>query len=142
MILVDPEDEYLLLYNWRVQTRGNIQYAVYRPTVESPKKQVKWYMHKLIMGYPDEDVDHINGNGLDNRRSNLRIGTQINKQNRVRTVRGRSLPLGVSEYPGGYRAQITARGQKIHIGCYETPGDAHRAYRQKRIEIGVPLQTS
>jgi hypothetical protein len=52
---------------------------------EDGKASLQW-LHRFILGEPDGVCDHINGNGLDNRRGNLRVVTQAeNQQNRHRT---------------------------------------------------------
>ncbi|MFA5715383.1 MAG: HNH endonuclease signature motif containing protein [Candidatus Paceibacterota bacterium] len=67
--------------NWQVLHSGNTSYASGITKIGDIKKPV--LMHRLIMGCPfGTVVDHINGNGLDNRRENLRIVThKENSQN-------------------------------------------------------------
>ena len=65
-ILIDTEDLGLVYdFVWNVQTRGDVA------STNRNTKKVK--LHRLIMGFPKTDVDHINGNPLDNRKTNLRI---------------------------------------------------------------------
>lgn len=85
--------------------------------------------------FPSPMIDHIDGNGLNNRISNLRQATKsINMQNIRKPYAGKDLPLGVtkkSKYK--YRAQIRPEnGKNIYIGSYNTPEEAHEAYLQAK----------
>ena len=89
-------------------------------------------LHRLIMDPPKNMiVDHINHNGLDNRKENLRICThKDNMRNR------RKQKNNISGYKGvRYRkkhkkfvAQIKKYDKQVHIGCYETIEEAAMAY--------------
>ena len=74
IVFVDDDDEaWLSEYKWyccRRKSRNNLKYA------RAYKSGRHIYMHRLIMGEPkDLTIDHIDGNGLNNRRENLRICT-------------------------------------------------------------------
>lgn len=88
-------------------------------------------MHRVIMEAPAGlTVDHVNGDGLDNRRANLRIATRSqNNANRVSV--SASGFRGVHKTPHGYRAVISAPDQMrgtIHLGHFDRLEDAARAY--------------
>ena len=91
-------------------------------------------MHRLIMGSPKgKDIDHINGDGLDNRRSNLRVCSRSeNLMNRGASPKNTSGFKGVSwnEATGSWRAKIQRRGQSIHIGLFQTKEAAAIAYNK------------
>jgi len=72
--LIDDEDWHLvdIGYSWRVQKSDRNYYAVTTVPKENGKGRTTLRMHRLIVGV-QEDIDHINHNGLDCRRSNLRI---------------------------------------------------------------------
>lgn len=93
-------------------------------------------MHRLILDVPKgAEVDHINGNGLDNRRRNLRICTRSENQwNRRLAPNNTSGFKGVYRFQGKWRAQIQSFGKKIHIGLYETRIEAARAYDEVAIK--------
>ncbi len=75
--VVDAEDfEWLSKFKWHAHKRGRTWYA--RRTVESEGIQKTDFMHRAILAYHTRDltvgeVDHINGDGLDNRKSNLQV---------------------------------------------------------------------
>lgn len=86
-------------------------------------------MHRLLLGVTDPAriVDHVNGDGLDNRRGNIREGTQSqNCVNRKRTP-GPHL-RGATPRRGRWKAYIKYRGKQRHIGYYATEREAHEAY--------------
>jgi hypothetical protein len=73
-------------YKWHLSTCGDNVYL--RSTVRLPDDKFKTvYMHRLIMDCPEgKEVDHINGDTLDNRRENLRI---VDKSENVRLMHER-----------------------------------------------------
>ena len=86
-------------------------------------------MHRMLLSAPDgQEVDHINGDKLDNRRRNLRFCTrQQNARNRHH-VAGRSKFKGVRRDRGIWRAQIKVDGVTRHIGVFPTERLAAKAY--------------
>lgn len=116
---------------WHVINGKTNSYAV--STGKRPE-QKKFYMHRVIMGVENNngvDVDHINGNSLDNRRCNLRVCTR--SQN---TMNKRKHKDGIQKYKGitfrkdnqKYQAQIMLNGKRITIGCFDTDIEAAKAY--------------
>lgn len=90
------------------------------------------YMHRVIMDAPDSAlVDHINGDTLDNRRSNLRICTaKENAQNRRQNRRSRNPFKGVfwHEKAQKWQASIGVDGRSVYIGLFDTAEQAADAY--------------
>lgn len=91
------------------------------------------YMHRLIMGLPDSRVhtDHIDGDGLNNRRSNLRLCTiGENNQNQGILARNTSGYKGVSWNTSTKKwlAQISCDGKNRYIGVFSSKEEAHAAY--------------
>jgi hypothetical protein len=89
-------------------------------------------MHHIIIGSPPkgQQVDHINGNGLDNRKENLRFVTnRQNSQNRNHR-KGSSLFPGVSwcKPRKKWVAGILINGKSLYLGGYETEEAAFNAY--------------
>lgn len=96
-------------------------------------------MHRLIMGIAfgaaqGLQVDHIDGNPLNNKRSNLRICTRSQNQMNKGVMRNNKTGLkGVSYCPNSdcrkkYRAAICANGKNIYLGMHATAEEAHAAY--------------
>jgi len=88
-------------------------------------------MHReLLSAPPGMWVDHEDGDGLNNRRKNIRIATPAqNMANKVVERRNRLGIKGVSLDGGRYRATIKPDGRTIHLGRYNTPEEAAAAYR-------------
>ncbi len=97
-------------------------------------------MHRLVLDVTDPDVivDHINGNRLDNRKSNLRFATVAqNAQNRKKVSGGSSIYLGVTYHKRDERWQASVRhdGKRYHAGIHKTEEEAARAYDVKAKEL-------
>ncbi len=135
--LVDDEDfDRLVKYNWNAHYGGRRCYAI-RFSHMVDGKGVYVLMHREILS-PDGDVDHINGNGLDNRRSNLRAATR--SQN---SMNQRPRPDGRSKYKGvcwhkqhkKWRAYISMNYKQKHVGLYTTQLEAALAYDRAALEL-------
>lgn len=99
------------------------------------------FLHSLITRCPpNKKVDHINGNGLDNRRSNLRICTQQqNTFNQKLSKSNKSGYKGVCYFPYGKRikkwvAKININGKQKHLGYFATKIEGAREYNKAAIK--------
>lgn len=84
------------------------------------------------------EVDHINGNKLDNRRANLRIVTkQGNMQNRRGANKNsKSGVLGVSPESGKYRARLNVGNDHFNLGLYKNIEEAAQAVKIAKDRLG------
>ena len=133
--LVDDEDfDSLMQFKWRAVKNGKTFYVHSDIQIQGRRYTIK--MHRLIMDTPKGyEVDHINHNGLDNRKSNLRNCTPSeNRKNR--------LPWGSSKFVGvsklcddKFVARIKSNGKLYHIGTFKNEEDAAIAYNKRAIEI-------
>lgn len=134
--IVDAEDADLAKYGWSVRLSRNTQYA-YRKK-DNKKYEENIHLHRVIMSRmlqrsleKHEQVDHINGAGTDCRRDNLRLAsTSQNARNRGKQRNNKSGFKGVSWHSQNrkWRAEIAVNKQIIHLGLFDTPEEAHRAY--------------
>lgn len=101
-------------------------------------KRVHYYIHRLVMNSPDEKIDHINGNKLDCRKSNLRLITHSqNIANSPKRINNTSGYKGVIFFKrdSTWQAAITKDYKSIHIGYFSTAEEAARAYDKKAKEL-------
>lgn len=132
--IVDALDIDLLIVKWKVTNRRGKVYA----TRSSRKPCIS--LHRVILArilgrdlLKSELCDHINGNSLDNRRSNLRLATQSqNNFNSRLNIRNTSGYKGVtwSKQRSKWQAQISVNKTYINLGHYDTPQEAYEAYKE------------
>ena len=129
--IVDDEDfEGLNQVKWYADRNRNTWYAV-RNFRRADGGRTLELMHRRILNAPiGKMVDHHNGDGLDDRRENLRLcTTSVNRQNQ-HTICGTSKYQGVTwdKRNKKWRAEIRINKKKIHIGRYKSEGLAAVAY--------------
>ena len=128
--VVDAID-YLKLkdHKWFAQPKRSGGFYAFRYVYENGKRTY-FMMHREIMGFPEGlQVDHINGNGIDNRRSNLRVATaQQNAANSKRRPGRTSKGAHYLKKQDRWRSCICVNGHSIHLGTFLTEAEAAKAY--------------
>ncbi len=144
--LVDEDDfDRLNQFDWHVVGKIDNECYAKRHIHASKYRQKTVWMHRYILGDPPfskADVDHINGNRLDNRKSNLRwCNRAINRQNSIKSSKTKNKYKGVY-FRGngiGYQALIRVNRKLLHIGCFKKQSDAAKAYNDAAIKYYGPL---
>jgi hypothetical protein len=140
--IVDDEDyEWLRQWKWhyqRISCGTGAGYAARNRRKEDPDYPGLILMHRVIMAAPDcIEVDHINNDGLDNQRHNLRLATHCrNQQNRAKYSITSSRFKGVAwhEETKKWRAYIRIegkpgrKGKMLHLGLFRSEVRAAKAY--------------
>ena len=135
---VDQEDAYLLSeHSWHLlwSTRDGKRHKIKAVRTKINGKDVK--LHRLIMNANcDQQVDHRDGNPLNNHRSNLRFCTNAeNSRNRGIYTNNKIGFKGIYRRPSGrYWAKIGFNYKTISLGLYDSAELAHEAYKAAAIK--------
>ena len=137
--LVDDEDfEYLNQWKWCAAKYGNLFYAV--RGVGLPNRRTKHIkMTNIIMGEPPLDMwrDHLDGNGLNNQRGNLRFVTKRqNGQNRHYTKNPHLPGVYWNKKNSKWVAEICINGKGMYLGSFPYEEEAFKAYRKAVENLG------
>lgn len=114
-ILLDDEDyEWAKSYSWH--------FVNDRPAARIGRKYIG--IHRLIMGVKtgeDVIVDHIDGNPLNNQKSNLRICNRFENQQNRKTNKNNTLPKGIRLLPSGkYNVRVQTYNKRVIVGTFDT----------------------
>lgn len=130
--LYDSVDEKIVSSSkWYITTNGKgLHYAARTEFIDGKKKII--YLHRKIMkAGPGEEVDHINHDGLDNRRSNLRLVTHSQNLVNARSSIGVSGNRGVWKSHNGkgrWVAVLKRHGKRLYLGTYGSSEEAHAVW--------------
>lgn len=135
ILLLDDQDVWAVeKYSLVADRRGSTWYVPAQEKGAGAARKPKHYLHRLLMGFPEGmDVDHRDGNGLNNLRSNLRVATRTqNSLNRDRSSTNSSGYKGVfwNAQRGKWYARLTVSGIGRKRGYFATPEEAAQAYDQ------------
>lgn len=132
-IVGDTDYDSLSQFRWYTSKWGNTYYAMRHSRMSESMPEII-LMHRIILNAPKGiQIDHINRNGLDNRRANLRFCTRsenamhqrIHSDNRT-GFKGVILLKRTLQKP--YIARIWINNKQFHLGCHHTAEAAARAY--------------
>lgn len=135
-IIDDADFDKIQGFNWGISTGGYIVASDWRSEDKAINKKV--YIHRLLHEFDLEKgmtVDHINGDKLDNRRSNLRIASYSQNHANKSKSRGTSKYKGVHLGTTAWVAQIRSESKRYHLGSFQTQEEAALAYDQKALEL-------
>lgn len=132
-VLVDETDLGLVRsWRWTLSTDG---YAVSKMMVDGKYRNIK--MHRFLLGDAlagGLHTDHINGNRLDNRRSNLRPASRSQNQAN-RETRRRNRFKGVQKNGPSWSARVTFKGKHHYVGRIATEIEAAKVYNRIAREV-------
>lgn len=143
--IVDDEDyECLIQFKWRAAKNVHGQWYAARTDLSTGKPR-NLFMHRLLLNVPKGmQTDHINGDGLDNRKNNLRICDNVqNSGNKGKSKSKNGKPA--SKYKGvwydnrndrgskPWRARLNYRGKIVYECYFTTETEAAKSYDQAAI---------
>lgn len=125
-------------YNWYAVvlknkiTSENIYASRVCKNTKNVEKQI--YLHRILLNAEDgQQIDHINGDSLDNTRNNLRFAT-IAKNNMNRRSTAKSGYKGVGFNSISYNSSIMFNQKSIYLGSFASPIEAAKAYDEAAIK--------
>lgn len=137
---VDDEDyEMLMKFNWSVSISAKTNYAIWSIIKDGIHHTIK--LHRMIMRITDPkvEVDHLDHNGLNCQKNNLRAGTKSNNQwNRnIDKTNKSSRYIGVTwkKKNNRWEVHISHNNKRVQIGCFIDEIQAAKAYDKKAFEL-------
>jgi hypothetical protein len=135
----DDKYEYLNQWKWNyhITNRDKTGYAVRLTSRKNPpRKTIR--MHRVVLNYFGPlFVDHINRNGIDNRRSNLRLATKNQSiYNKSYSCNNKNKAKGVTQVkdkhgaPKYWIARVTESGKRHYLGVFKSKRSALIAYNK------------
>jgi hypothetical protein len=131
VVIVDDEDfAFLSQFKWYAIRQGSRWYA--KRTICEGNQRLSTPMHRVILGTPKGfDSDHVNGDGLDNRRCNLRVATRSQNQANSQKRTGTSSKFKGVSWDSTWKrwvARLQVKGKMIRIGRFASEESAAMAY--------------
>lgn len=145
---IDKVDDDLARFNWRAEIypKWGIVYAARKVrTGVTSESSIHVLLHRIILSrilgrdlLVSELVDHKDTNGTNNTRSNLRLATvSHNAQNKRLSMSSTSHFKGVTwnKKSNKWQASIKLNGRSCYLGLFNSPEEAHEAYKQKAADL-------
>lgn len=135
LVEFDDADRFLLKYVWKLASNPSGRTTYAKTSIRG--KTV--LMHRMLAAKQKTDiVDHIDGNGLNNSRSNLRTITTVNSNHaRAKRAGCTSIFIGVTKLTNKWQSNIRLAGKSKHLGRFGSEIDAAIAYNKAAlIEYG------
>ncbi len=127
----DADYGWLTAFKWRVHAGGRMK-RMYAIRTKPGSGNIKILMHREIMGDEGPFIDHIDHDGLNNQRENLRVVTKSenlrNQRKQFRNTSSRFKGVYFCKQTGRWAAGIKAGARKLRLGRFPTELDAARAY--------------
>lgn len=139
--VIDKADEALAAFKWYAQENGNGRVYAFRNVRNPDGTRETLSLHRAVLGdaCAGLPVDHIDGDGLNDRRANLRaVAAKVNSRNRAGAMRNStSGVLGVrfDSSRQHWRASIKVDGRKMHLGYFDTMEEAGAARLDAEIKF-------
>lgn len=114
-------------YKWYAHKTGRNTYA--RGYRKGNRMGGLYYLHRLVV--EGGEIDHIDGNGLNNTKSNLRAVDRTQNNHNRAGVRG----CYYEARTGKWRSEIWHKGIKYRLGRFDSPESAQSAYLKKKMEL-------
>jgi hypothetical protein len=140
--IIDESDEALCVFTWCAHRMGNRYYA-HRNCPEKHGKLIS--MHRTILEcmlsralLPGEEVDHIDHDGLNNSRSNLRLVSRSQNnanQRKRRNCSSRFKGVCWNKQHKKWKVEIAFEYRHMYVGCFDDEVDAARAYDRSAKKI-------
>jgi hypothetical protein len=135
--LIDDDDEWVMEWSWNAVPRPTTVYVLRWDKLRSGRQMSVLLHRQILKPTAMMEVDHRNGDGLDNRKSNLRLATHAeNSRNRRLQCNNTSGVRGVhwSTRKQKWRARIKVDNRYIELGCFEDLTEAAAVREQAALK--------
>lgn len=135
--IVDDADFAMLnQYKWYFHKAGYALRTCHKPRNGKKQETFKVYMHHAVIGkYIGMDIDHIDGNALNNQRSNLRVCSHLENVMNRKKVDKTATSIFKGVYWNKKENRWYARVAQKWVGSFKKEIDAAKAYNQKALEF-------